>query len=206
MDPAGRPEPSKLDELSELLRTASAATGAMFDQVYALEIVRHLATITPPMISVEEEKWRYIETKPVGLGGGISIKPGNVRLNIHALVSAVAKGAFTVVSVAHLPWMAPLGAMVLWDALYSTTKVPLSENDACVVWAMWLNCDGKHTLPEAGALEMVNRERREHGQSHLSEAVFDDSINTLQRMKCIERWSSDPSRWWLREWVNVKYD
>jgi hypothetical protein len=139
-----------------------------------------------------------------GMGGGVSVKPGNVRLNMRQLVKCIASGVITIVGVVQLPWTAVFGALVIWDDLYAGTRIELSESDASVMWTLWLNRDEDHTVAERGLLQKVNEERHKYGATELTQRELDDSLQRLSTLRSIER-ANDESRWWLREWVRVRY-
>ena len=68
-----------------------------------------------------------------------------------------------------------------------------------------MNCDEDQTVPETILLPKVNEDRARYGHAPLSEKELADALGTLERMQCIKRSRNDPARWWLREWIRVKY-
>jgi hypothetical protein len=84
-------------------------------------------------------------------------------------------------------------------------RIKITEQEACVIWVMWMNCDKDQTVSEAILMVKVNEDRASHSQTPLSEKELSDVLATLERMQCIKRSRNDHTKWWLREWVQVKY-
>lgn len=186
-------------KLKMITQTAQGMVGSV---ELAKKVVECLCSVTPPE---RRTAFELMTIQKGGRGGGVSVKPGNVLLNIRKLVSAVASGALTVVGSLHEPWIAVLGALAVWDSLYSGLQVELDEAEASVVWTMWLKCDDSHTLPKSGLLLRVNEQRRKFGRREMSDLEFSDVLRKLERMRCISAGGDDDSRWWLREWVRVEF-
>ena len=70
---------------------------------------------------------------------------------------------------------------------------------------MWMNCDEERTVENAILLSKVNQQRAEHAHAPVSETELTEALTTLERMRCIQRSRNDHTRWWLREWIRVKY-
>lgn len=197
----------KVAELTRLVNRTLIAVGDSPDFSVALEIVRHFVTVSPPEAEITTEITRDLMTlRPGGHLGARSVKPGNVKLNMRKLVAAVAGGVFTTVGVLQVPWTAVLGALVVWDTLYSAATLELSEREAAVMWTLWQLKDENHTVSDAGLLEYVNATRKQFGRNELSRQELKDALTKLEQMGTIKRCSRDKSRWWLREWVRVAYE
>lgn len=54
-----------------------------------------------------------------GMGGGSSIKPGNIILNWRKLLIDGAESVLTIMGAASIPWMIPLAGIVVWNSVYS---------------------------------------------------------------------------------------
>jgi hypothetical protein len=189
----------KLDEISAVfsqdlppVESAPAVKAAL----------REYIRITPPE---RDDLLYHITVHQGGWGGGRSMKPGNIRLNMRQLITALANGTLAAVGAFQVPWTAVLGALVVWDGLYSAASVDLSERDASVMWTLWISCDDNRTVSSQGLLQLVNAERDRCGRVLLSDMELQDALERLKKMRSIERWSKDPSRWWLREWVSVQW-
>lgn len=191
-------------ELASLAASGCSDIGLRLPDDSARMLVKHFAAIAPPDSELVASSSR-VDMDAGGRGGGVSVKPGNVRLNMRQLVSAIASGVLTVVGAVQLPWTAVFGALVIWNNLFAASRVALSESDASVLWTLWLNRDDENTVAEAGLLGRVNEERRRHGRADLAQRDLDESLQRLSRLQSIER-AADKSRWWLREWVSVKYN
>ena len=49
-----------------------------------------------------------------------------------------ANGVFTVASACQIPWLAPFGLLLLYRSLHKASTVELSENEATVLYSMWV--------------------------------------------------------------------
>lgn len=170
----------------------------------ASALVGHLADITPPFF--EPPPMELITLRSLGgRRGGATTKPGNVRLNLWSLTKAIAGGSLTVAGALGAPWMLLVGGLMIWDSLYSSLKIDLSEVHASVIWAMWRNKSDDRTVAKSEVAQLTQDERHRYGRQPLSERELNDALQDLRRMKCIDEDPDDPSRWWLREWVKVQY-
>jgi hypothetical protein len=122
------------------------------------------------------------------------------------LIKAVSAGALATVAAFHTPWTAIFGAVILWDRVYTGAGIDFSEQEASVLWTMWQLKDEERTVAHDGLLMHVNGERQKYGRTGLSTQELDDALAKLERAGTIERFSKYKSRWWLREWVRVKYE
>jgi len=193
---------TKARELAEKLRAALVSIGVTVEASRALRVIESFASLQPPE---HDTRMYWLRMHLGGRGGGYSVKPGNITLNMQKLVTALAGGVLTAAGIAAAPWSAVFGALVIWDSLYSAARVDLSEEDASVMWTLWRRRDAEHTVPHDGLLASVNEERARHGRHALSEQQLADAVAKLRRIDAIEQSSQDPSRWWLREWVRVDW-
>ena len=169
----------------------------------AKEFFEKSVSITPP-----EKKAMVIEMitmHPSGRGGGRSTKAGNIRLNIGSLFNAVSGGVFTVISAAQAPWAIPFAGILLWNSIWQSVKVDLSENDAVTLWAMWQVKDEDKLVSEKDIKGAVDRHAAKYQRSTLSEADIKFAIKNLSAIGCIKRPRDDPSKWWLCEWIAPAY-
>jgi hypothetical protein len=124
----GRAKRAELVQLlsTRLIATSEEAAAALTD--LAERIVDACCSITSP-----EAPDTIIHFITLGVGGGRggrSRKFGNLALNIRKLVATAASGALAVAGMAANPWTAPLGALVLWDAIWSKMEVDIQECEA----------------------------------------------------------------------------
>lgn len=170
----------------------------------AVELIEKYAYISPP----EKEdvgRIEFITFTPGGRGGGRSIKPGNVRLNMRKLMVAVAGGVLTVAGAISAPWTIPFAAIMVWDGVWSAIGIDINERDAAVLWTLWKHRDANNYVSEDGLLIAVNEELSANGRPNISQAELDESLELLSKISCVERASSIKGKWWLKEWVKVKY-
>jgi hypothetical protein len=198
---------------SELLRSVVEALGdpeARGDLESALSKLFDIGlTINPPEYSTYLRALTVSSFSPnrfdPDLGDGESVKPGNVRVDMQRLLVAGAQTVRDIAGTLKLPWLLPMTTLILWDRLWSLLRIKITDKEACLVWIMWTNCGEDQTVPEAILLPKVNEDRARHGHAPLSEKELADALATLERMRCIQRSRSDHARWWLREWIRVKY-
>ncbi len=172
-------------------------------EAIATELIDTIATFRPP--EKERGVMHYVTMNRGGLGGGYSAKPGNIRLSIGKLCLALSKSTFTTVAVQKLPWLLPLGALIIVTELWAAAKIDVTENDASVLFAMWMYKDSEHTIENSRVVEVVNRERAKYGQNLLSTLEVSRSLSALESIRAIERAKDSNSKWWLREWVSINF-
>jgi len=193
----------KRQDLEAIIAGSLRESGIDDPALLADRVVQRFADVTAPYR--EPQRFEFMRLSPGGVGGGSTTKPGNVVLNLGKLVRAIASGILTVAGAVAAPWLLVIGALVTWDALWSCLNLKLTEDHACVVWALWKNRDDNDTFLKSDTLDAVNRERAAFGKQPLSAMEVDRALSDLSRMGCIEQTASDPQRWWLREWVRITY-
>ncbi len=195
---------AKRDELEALVVSRFQSQAVPEPRALASALVSHLADVTPPYF--EPPPMELITLRSLGgRRGGATTKPGNVRLNLWSLVKAISGGSLTVAGAVGSPWMLVVRGLLIWDSLYSSLKIDLSEAHASVIWSMWKHKSEDRTVAKDEVVELTNKERDHYGRQALSEREIKDALEDPQRMKCIDQGPDDPSRWWLREWVRVRY-
>lgn len=167
------------------------------------EAILQFADITAPYW--EAPPLQLVTIQRGGMGGGSTTKPGNVLLNVGKLVRAIATGTLTIVGAMTAPWTLLIGALVTWDALWSSLKLDISEDHACVIYALWNGRDDGDTIAKSDVFGAVNRERSQYGKQPLSPQEAARALDDLLKMRCLQPSKNDPDRWWLREWVRIKY-
>jgi hypothetical protein len=140
-----------------------------------------------------------------GAATGDSTKAGNVRFNLKKLFLAISKGALAGVAVSKTPWLFPFAALILWDEFWSCAKIPLTESEACVLYAMWMHRDRKDCIANADVEPKTNLERSKRKQPRLNATSIRRCLDRLSHIGTIERSHNSPDMWWLREWVSVSY-
>jgi len=141
-----------------------------------------------------------------GRRGVKSTKPGNIVLNIHKLVEAIASGAFVAVSAYQVPWLGLFGLILLWNYLSSSAQVDLSENDAAVIWTMWVHRDRENNeISENELLGKVNDHLAKYDRASITQKDMEFSIKRLEEIKSIKRSRKNPKYWWLCERIAPTY-
>ena len=185
--------------MEELVETAAEALGSV---ELARKLVECFCTVTPPKSDPPLMEWMTINSR--GRGGGVSVKPGNVLLNMRQLTAALADGVLSAVGVVDRPWTALIAAVVIWDRIVSCLRVEVGEVEASILWVLWLKSDEQHTFAKSGLLSTVNFQRTRYGYRPINEQELADALALLTRMRCIKE-SGDAARWCLRESVSVRY-
>lgn len=166
----------------------------------ASKIINHFLDITPPEM---EPCLYFITIGEGGLGGGRSIKPGNIWLNWKKLLVDGIESILTIVGAVATPWLVPLAGLVVWNKICSALTIEITERHAAVVWAMWMNRDKENCVKDEVILDLVNKELSKYNRSEMSRRELDKILKELEKMKCIER--TDENKWWLRERVKITY-
>lgn len=188
--------------LSSLLQTNVGIKDNFSD--ISKDIFSSCITVRPP----EKQKivLHFMTMSPSGRGGGKSTKAGNIVLNIRKLVEAIASGAFTIVGAFQVPWLGIFGLILLWNSLWSSTQVDLSENDAAVIWTMWVHRDRKNNeISDEGLLEKVNDHLQKYDRALITQKDMEFSISRIEKIKSIKRSKINPKNWWLCEWIAPAY-
>ncbi len=212
----------KTQELTDLVNetvskywNAIGDNAAVGDDVKATaQIVSNLIRVIPPERVIPQKKepliLRFVLTRLViisegGKGNGSTWKPGNITLNIRKLVEAVAASGLAISTAITVPWTAPFAVIVVLGKIRSNIRAELSEREAAIIWTMWLNRDENNCVSHAGLLDMVNSELTKYRRSVISPEELEDSLQILNRMKCIKPSKSAPLKWRLCERVKVNF-
>jgi hypothetical protein len=169
----------------------------------AKALIEELCTLDPPEKAYLESSLVTVNT--IGSIKAHSRKLGNLKLDIAKLMSAIAKGTLGIVGACSNPWTIPLAVLVLWEAIWSQANVELGEEEASVILSMWIHRDKNNTIPKLGLEKVVNAERKKYNYQKLTNAAITRALEKLKALGCIEDSSNDSSKWWLQEWVSVKY-
>lgn len=136
----------------------------------------------------------------------VSWKPGNVVLNSWKLLAAVASGALALGTGLATPWGFVFFALFGLSELRGALRVELGESDASVLWTLWKNRDSEYTVATADVFEHVRAERARYDRSQLTRGDVTAALGRLAGLRCIEPWSRNPDRWYIRESVLLEYD
>lgn len=165
------------------------------------QIINYFTNITPSEIEVS---YSFLTTSKGGLGGGTSIKPGNILLNWKKLLVDGSESILVIFGAIAAPWLIPLAALVVWDKIYSMSTIEISERHAILINTLWKNCDEEKCIEYKSIKDLVNWELSRYNRSKLEQKELDMLLKDLEKMKCIEE--TDENKWWLREWVKVPFE
>jgi hypothetical protein len=191
------------------LMAGNAISGVVGSDIYdsqqvASEVIKHFASVSAPEKPARIMK--MIMLNPGGDSSSRSTKPGNIKLNIKKFITALAGGTLTISGVIGQRWATVLAALVVWESLWASLNIELSEREAATLWTVWKYADEENCISNEGLLDRVNTELTSSGRNSISQSELDRSLGVLQKISCIQRSKIDDSKWWLREWVRVNFD
>jgi hypothetical protein len=201
----------KKEELTELTKSILLKHGKEIgfignhSEAYSVALIftDECMRITPPEKDIT--RLELITMQPGGRGGGKSAKGGNIFINIHKLITAIAGGVLTVSGAIAVPWTLPFAAIIIWDSIYSGTNINLTELEAAVLWSLWKNRDPTRCVSNNGLLDLVNTELAAYGRKLMSQEELSNVLSNLVRIKSIQKYKKDPTKWRLCEWIRVGY-
>jgi hypothetical protein len=163
--------------------------------------LQHFAEIEPP---VEEYFIQLITLQTdSGVGGGNTIKPGNIFLSWKKLFLDGVEHYLTIAGAIATPYLIPLAALIVWNKVWALRKVEISENHAIVLSALWDIRNDKNIVDQPDRLQLVNNHFTKFTKKQLSLEEYNSIIDDLYKLKTVE-YNKDGSLW-LREWVKKSY-
>ena len=189
---------SQRQKHDELICVANDTLG---DTVLAVRVVDALCRLSPPMnppVVIE-----MMTVHSMGARGGRSRKPGNLLINMRALASEFGDAGLAAATGAVDHRLIPLAALSIWNKLWAHAKVDLTAEQASLVYAMWLQREDGNLVSRNDAYEMCKIVYANNGLPKPSFAAFENAINCLIEIRCIE-WHKS-GKIWLREWVRCTY-
>ncbi|MDP2602492.1 MAG: hypothetical protein Q8S00_07850 [Deltaproteobacteria bacterium] len=190
---------AKEKEIEAILATL-AAGHAVLDPRQTQKLIGSFVTVTPPLLPPPVIK--RITISELGRGGGDTRKPGNVTLNWRKLLELVPDVTLAVAGVAGSPWLIPLAALYVWMRLWNAASVSLEEEDAFVVYSLWLHRNGENKISEDNAFLKTETLAHKHGFPAITKEKFTKIIDKLLSLECVEM---EEGIIWLREWVRIEY-
>jgi hypothetical protein len=189
----------KRDEVLNLAREAREETVA-FDTDAAAAVLGAFVELTPP------EKPEYVFhliTMNSFAQDAESRKPGNLFLNWRKLIDIVPDTTIAAAGATAAPaWLLPFIALYVWNKLWCGAKETLTKDEATIIMALWKHRSGKSTIGEDEGFTRTNEVRLRQGLRTLRRNIYDQAIDRLLRMHCIEM---NEGVIWLREWVRITY-
>lgn len=130
-------------------------------------------------------------------GGSLSRKPGNFTLNWRKFFEIGPDAAMAVWG-ATTPMRGTVVALYLWNKVRNGLSIPVPEECATLMEAMWFNEAGRVRLNLADVPVLVEKHCLASGLSVPGRVALDDGLNWLERHRCVKL---DQDTVWLREWV-----
>lgn len=166
----------------------------------AIYLVDSFCRLTPP----EKEKFvvEYITVNSSGRRGGKSRKLGNFVLNWRRLFNDLPDLVLTAAGVAAEPKLVFFAALSIWNKIWCHSTIELTPEHATVLYALWQGRDESNKIKRDDALAKSGIKFNFYGMQELVAMSFDDIINDLIKMRCIE---VNDNITWLRERVRGTY-
>lgn len=160
--------------------------------------------VAAPEVRFPEVEYRKVTVDPRG-GGGYSVKPGNVRFRLGALLEALAGGTLTVAGALASPWLVPLGVLSVCASLNRAAKVRVGEIEAAVLLSIYTEVTASGFCTQVGLVERVNAELVANGRSHISDGRLHEAIAILMKLNCIGYALGSTDKLTVLETVDIKY-
>jgi hypothetical protein len=164
-------------------------------------VMDRFVRITPP---VADKRPEFITMKPGGIGGGVSVRPGNVFLNWKKLLADSSESILTVIGAIEIPWLIPLAGLVVWGKVRSLVDVDLDERHAAVMWTLWKNKEEGNFIDSSKMLGLVNVELGRYDRPVMNDEELGEILSDLEKLGCIKR--IDDGRVLLEEEVKATYE
>lgn len=190
----------KRSELCGLVRDKIPSSSPDPDQLVE-SLMNNYIQLTPP--TEQDHTMSCIRLSSSFSEGGSSRKPGNICLNMKKLMEIVPDVTIATVGAATAPfWLLPLIALYVWNRLWCGSEERLSENEASVIYSLWKHRNKENKISVNDGFKHTNSTRRNANISSLKKDEYNNAINRLVQIGCIEL--SD-SIIWMKECVNIKY-
>jgi len=190
---------AKQTEIQEILKTFNE-TKAPLDSTSNARLMKHFVNLTAPLnppIIME-----MIVMSQLGRGGARSRKPGNITLNWSSLLELAPDVTLAGASATETHWLVPFAALYIWMKLYNAASIEITEKDALVLYSLWQHKNSDRKISEDDAFLRTHTIQEENGLTPITRKQFDDAINNLLSLECIEL---NNGIIWLREWVRIRY-
>jgi hypothetical protein len=141
-----------------------------------------------------------------GAGKAKTPKPGNVKLNITALVDQIVKTQIPGVHSKPEPWLGVCAFIEVLRASSDLKNVKLTENDGMVIWSMWFIRNRRsNTISSEDLLTKINTHITRYERTALTQSELDVSIKNLEKISTIRESKNSPESWYLVGWVKRSY-
>ena len=138
-----------------------------------------------------------------GMGGGVSIKPGNIQVNWKDAVKFMGEFVMSAATVAAEPWLLPFAAIVSIQSGQSVLSVKIQEKLAMVLWVISQKLPPDEAMSTEAILEAFNSELLNLNRSQIKEKELVIILEELEEIKCISKGVNN--QWELQEKVVISY-
>ncbi len=162
---------------------------------------------TPPYISAPEPQvprpmMEMMSMPPLGKGGGVSRKAGNITISWKKMWDVTSETALNGATTYAVPWLIPFTVMNVVNKVKRAAEEKISERHALVVYVLWKNRNEKEQINEEEGYTKVTACIAENSFEPMSKGEYAKIINELEYIECIELLDGIVH---FREEVQIKY-
>ena len=181
------------DKLTEVIgySTEELSTFEKIDDIIVIVLKNFMEIKAPEDPEEEQEETQYaLELITVaslsGLGGGNSIKPGNILINWKKFFVEGLEQYLSVAGAIEHPYMIILAAIVIWSKVKGLQKIHIDQNHALVLTALWEKRNDINVVSTSGILSHVNDHIQLYANRMISKEEYDLIIEDLRRLETLE--------------------
>lgn len=168
-------------------------------------VQKEVIIISPPIEDdIEDQNFQYVSLESNILKGGMSRKPGNIRLDIDNCLNIIISSSVSVASAISeqniiIKIMGLLGVIC---SLNKDMKVKISADQASLLRGIYYNCDEKKQIEIQTCYKEINKIREYNGMGILNKVQYNKILDELCEIKCI---SIENGVICLREKIKIYY-
>lgn len=158
--------------------------------------------ITPPKQEPPLMKMMIVDSFS-NYNKGESIKPGNIKLNIHYLIKSLPGLTEAAVGIAtDIPILKICAALNIWKMLRDVATVEITKEQAIAVIALWENCNQQQRISLEKGFDCF---KSLYESIETSEGTWEQYIKIISDLEKIGSLELDSIGIWLPEWVSKRY-
>lgn len=189
-------------EVKESIKTSLISLGLEVSQTeeFISDTLGTSILVRPP------KKPLTVEDVAAGAGKAKKPKPGNVKLNITALIDQIVKTQIPGVHSKPEPWLGVYAFIEVLRLSSDLKDVKITEIDAMVIWSMWFIRNRRsNTISSEDLLTKINTHITRYERTALTQGELDSSIKKLEKISTIRQSKNAPESWYLVGWVKRSY-
>jgi hypothetical protein len=135
--------------------------------------------------------------------GGSSIKPGNIIVNIKALMDSLPEIVASAVGIVmDNPILKVCSLLSIWKTLRNSMTVKIEKEHAVVIISLWKHRNGNYKITFEDGFKYSKKLYNEYYDNDLSYEAYSNIIDDFVKIESIE-WNEGEI--WLREWISQEY-